>query len=69
MLRFLIFADFLNFMPNKVKNWKILQKSEIFALFGMKLKKSAKIHKNEKTQHLNECFKSIKQFQSNFLEF
>ena len=40
--------------------------SNFFTLFGMKFKKSAKTRKNEKTQHLNGCFKSIKQFQSNF---
>ena len=37
-----VFGDNLNFMPDKVTNLKILQKSEILALFGMKLKKSAK---------------------------
>ena len=31
----------------------------------MKLKKSAKNRKNEKTQHLIRCFKSKKQFQIN----
>ena len=35
----------------------------------MNLKKSAKTGKNEKTQHPNECFKSIKHFKSNFLNF
>ena len=43
-------------MPNKVKNSKILQKSKMFALFGMKLKTMVKTGKNEKTQQLNECF-------------
>ena len=35
----------------------------------MKLKKSAKICKNEKTQHLMRCFKSKKQFKINFYNF
>ena len=35
----------------------------------MKFKKSVKTRKNEKMQHLNGCFKSIKQFQSNFENF
>ena len=64
-----VFADFLNYMPNKVKNWKICWKVEFFASFGMKFKKSAKSRKNEKTQHLMGCFKSIKEFKINFLNF
>ena len=32
----------------------------------MKLKKSAKNRKNEKTQHLMGCFKSKKEFKINF---
>ena len=35
----------------------------------MKLKKSAKNRKNEKTQHLTGCFKSIKEFKINFWNF
>ena len=35
----------------------------------MKLKKSAKNRKNEKTQHLMGCFKSIKEFKINFWNF
>ena len=35
----------------------------------MKLKKSAKIRKNEKMQHLMRCFKSKKQFKINFYNF
>ena len=35
----------------------------------MELKKSAKIGKNEKTQHLIRCFKSKKQFKINFKNF
>ena len=35
----------------------------------MKLKKSAKNCKNEKTQHLMECFKSKKEFKIIFLNF
>ena len=35
----------------------------------MELKKSAKIRKNEKTQHLIRCFKSIKQVKINFYIF
>ena len=35
----------------------------------MKLKKSAKIRKNETTQHLMRCFKSKKQFKINFYNF
>ena len=35
----------------------------------MKFKKSAKTWKNEKMQHPNECFKSIKHFKSNFQSF
>ena len=35
-----VFADFLNYMPNMVKNWKF-GKVEFFASFGMELKKSA----------------------------
>ena len=38
----------------------------MYALFGMKLKKSSKTRKNEKTQHPNGCFKLIKQFKTNF---
>ena len=64
-----VFADFLNYMPNKVKNWKICWKVEFFASFGMKLKKSAKNCKNEKMQHLMGCFKSIKEFKINFWNF
>ena len=53
-------------MPNKVKNGKIWGKVDFFALFDMELKNSAKILKNEKTQHLIRCFKSKKQFKVNF---
>ena len=56
-------------MLNKVKNWKIWEKVEFFALFGMKLKKSAKNRKNKKTQHLMGCFKSKKEFKINFWIF
>ena len=35
----------------------------------MILKKSAKIRKNEKTQHLMGCFKFKKEFKINFLSF
>ena len=35
----------------------------------MKLKKSAKNRKNEKTQHLMGCFKSKKEFKINFGNF
>ena len=35
----------------------------------MKLKKSAKNHKNEKTQHLMGCFKSKEEFKINFCLF
>ena len=35
----------------------------------MKLKKSAKNRKNEKMQHLMECFKSKKKFKINFWNF
>ena len=35
----------------------------------MKLKKSAKNRKNEKTQHLMGCFKSKKEFKINFWNF
>ena len=58
----LVFVICLFFMPNKVKHLKTLQKSGIFALFGMKLKESQKTHKNEKTQHLNRCFKLKNQY-------
>ena len=57
-----VFADSLNYMPNKIKNWKIWWKVEFFALFAMKLKKSAKIAQNEKTQHVIRYYKSRKQF-------
>ena len=48
---------------------KIGKKVEFFALFGMELKKQAKNHKTEKTQHLIRCFKSKKQFKINFQNF
>ena len=35
----------------------------------MKLKKSAKTHKNDKTQHLFGCFKSKNQYKKYFFEF
>ena len=35
----------------------------------MKLKKSAKNRKNEKTRHLTRCFKSKKEFKINFWIF
>ena len=35
----------------------------------MKLKKSAKNRKNEKTRHLMGCFKSKKEFKSHFWNF
>ena len=35
----------------------------------MELKKSAKIHKNEKTQYLIRCFKYKKQVKINFKKF
>ena len=69
MLCFLIFVsftDFLNYMSNKVKNWKIWYKVEFFAFFGMELKKSAKVRKNEKKKHLGRCFKSKMQFKIAF---
>ena len=56
-------------MPNKVKNGKFGKKVELFALFGMELKKSAKIRKNEKTQRLIRGFKSKKQFNINLSIF
>ena len=52
--------------PGMVNMQKLANVEYNFFLFGMKLKKSAaKTHKNEKTLHLNGCFKSIQQFQSN----
>ena len=48
---------------------KFGKKVEFFALFGMKLKKSAKNCKNEKTQHLMGCFKSKKESKINFWIF
>ena len=66
MLRFLIFAGFLSFMPNKAKNSTFYQIFKFLTLFGMLFKKSAKTHKNEKTQHLMGCFKYKKQFKINF---
>ena len=45
----------------------LVKKINFFASFGIELKKSAKIHKNEKTQHLIRCFKSKKQFKIIFL--
>ena len=71
MLRFLIFADFLSFMPNKAKNSTFYQIFQFLTLFGMRFKKSAKTPKNEKMQHLGlmGCFKSKKEFQINFRNF
>ena len=63
MLRFLIFADFLSSMPNKAKNLTFYQ---IFDLIWHVIQKSAKTHKNEKTQHLRGRFKSKMQFKINF---
>ena len=61
-----VFANFLSFMPSEAKISLFYKIFKFLTLFGMKFKKSAKTRKNEKTQHLNGCFKSIKQFQSNF---
>ena len=67
------FCEFLlifwNYMPNKVKNGKFGKKVEFFALFGMELKRSAKIRKSEKTQHSIRCFKSTQQFKINLKSF
>ena len=52
VLRFLVFPRSCPFLK--------------FVLFSMKLKKSAKTCKNEKTQHQNGCFMSINHFKSNF---
>ena len=46
-----VFADFLNYMPNKIKLFLKMVKSCIFALYGMELEKLVKISKNEKMQH------------------
>ena len=56
----------LSIMPNKAKISLFYRIFKFLTLFGMKFKKSAKTRKNEKTQHLNGCFKSIKQFHINF---
>ena len=66
MLCFLIFADFLSFMPNKAKNSTFYQIFQFLTLFGMYFQKSAKTNKNGKTQHLMGCFKSKKEFKFNF---
>ena len=47
-------------MPNKVKNLKILQKNEIVALFGMKLKKSARIRKMRKRNIRMDVLSQVK---------
>ena len=61
-----VFAAFLSFMPN----FHFVNKMfKFLTLFGMKLKKSAKARKNEKMQHPNECFKSIKPFRRNFFNY
>ena len=61
------FIDLKLFLPGQ--KFENFVKGEIFALFGMKLKKSAKTLKNEKKQHPNGCFKSIKYFESIFQNF
>ena len=69
MLHFLIFVSFCWFFELHAKYGQKLEnlvKVEFFTLFGMKLKKLGKIRKNEKTQYLNTCFKSKKQFKINF---
>ena len=58
MLRFLIFRDlpiFKKFHAKLGQKFENFVKSETVVLFGMKLKKSSKTCKNEKTQHPNEC--------------
>ena len=73
MLRFLIFVSFCWFFELHTKYGKnlenLVKKVEFFALFGMKLKKSAENRKNEKTQHIKGCFKSNKEFKIIFLNF
>ena len=54
-----------DFMPNTAKIPLFYKICKLLSLFGMKLKKSPKTGKNEKTQLSNECFKSIKYFKSN----
>ena len=53
-------------MPNKAKILLFLQKFQIFDLTWNETKKMAKIGESEKTQHPNECLKSIKHFKSIF---
>ena len=43
-----------------------LQNFQIVDLIWHEIQKISKNSQNEKTQHLKGCFKSIKQFQSNF---
>ena len=72
MLRFLIFVSFCWFFELHAKYGQKLEnfvKSWIFCLIWHEIKKTAKIRKNEKTQHLMRCFKSKKQFKINFYNF
>ena len=69
MLRFLTsmgFADLLNYMPNKVKNWKFGKKLNFLPYLAWNSKNQQKIRKNEKTQHSIRRVKSKKQFKINF---
>ena len=72
MFRFLIFPRFCWFF--KFQNFKVInfaKKVKFLLSWQDTKKKSAKTCKNEKKQHLNECFKSLKHFESNVknLEF
>ena len=67
MLQISHFCEFLLiFCQIRSKIGKFGKKVNFFALFGMKLKKSAKNCKNEKMLYLIRCFKSKKQIKINF---
>ena len=56
-------------MLNNVKNSTFFPKFQILDLIWHVIQKSAKIHKNEKTQHLRGHFKSKQQFKNSKLSF
>ena len=64
-----VFADFLNYMPNMVKNWKFCKKLNFLPYLAWNSKNQQRFAKNEKKQHLMRCFKSKKQFKINFYNF
>ena len=66
---FLLFLLIFEFHAKWGKKFNFLPNFPIFDLIWHVIKKSAKIHKNEKMQHLMGCFKYKKEFNINFSNF